>query len=271
MGLFNKLKNVLFEETEIEVPEKEEKNIVKKEVEVEHTPERKKNIYEEAETKENNLTDHELYTSEKTFNFPDFEEDEFENMKEKVEVKETPKKSMGINLFDYDSSTIKKEMASKSTSEIKGRAYETRKEIISGNKKFHPSPVISPVYGVLDKNYKKEDIIVAKEETKAINVDDVRKKAFGTLEDDIEKNLMEQPQEIEDKSIDELLKNTSFDTIEIPKVKEEPKETDKDNKELEVLDAKPIKDEKEAIKNDETLENDLFDLIDSMYENREDE
>lgn len=59
---------------------------------------------------------------------------------------------------------------------------------------FRPTPIISPVYGVLDKNYKKDDITEKeKKETykdsKSINIDEIRKKAFGTLDEDLEKEL----------------------------------------------------------------------------------
>ncbi len=62
-------------------------------------------------------------------------------------------------------------------------------------KMFKPTPIISPVYGVLDKNYSKEDIVQRKEMDYVINIDegitidDVRNKAYGTLEDELEQNL----------------------------------------------------------------------------------
>ena len=61
-------------------------------------------------------------------------------------------------------------------------------------KTFKPTPIISPVYGVLDKNYKKDDIAPRKKVTqnsnpKELTVDDIRNKAFGTLEDELETTL----------------------------------------------------------------------------------
>ena len=51
---------------------------------------------------------------------------------------------------------------------------------------FRPSPIISPIYGILDKNYRKEDVVSKKEVhltssyAKAnMNVDDVRNKLYG--------------------------------------------------------------------------------------------
>lgn len=51
---------------------------------------------------------------------------------------------------------------------------------------FKPSPIISPIYGILDKNYKKEDVVSKKEirittnySRTNVNVDDIRDKAYG--------------------------------------------------------------------------------------------
>ena len=61
------------------------------------------------------------------------------------------------------------------------------------NKKvFKPTPIISPIYGILDKNYKKEDVVDRKEVKKSssyvstkVDIDSVRRKAFGGLNDDL--------------------------------------------------------------------------------------
>ena len=272
MGLLNKLKNVLFEEEEIDVPE--EPVISKPEEPVISKQEIRKPIKLEEEKETPLVSDKDLFKAEKTFDFPIFDEEEFELMKDPVP--EEPKKTMGVNLFDYE--RPKKPQVEKSyTPEIKGRIYDSKSRE-KPQAKFQPSPVISPVYGVLDKNYKKEDIIVVKnEQTKKIDVDDVRKKAFGTLEDDIEKSIVNTPKrklepskpKHEEKSIDDLLEETSFDTIPVKENKskfhiEEPVE-------LEILDKKEEKQEKERIEAGETLENDLFDLIDSMYEDKGEE
>ena len=280
MGLFNKLKNVLFEEEEIEIPVKEEP---KKEIKVEperKTFERKKNVVENDLSEEIPIiNDQELFKAEKTFDFPVFDDQEFEEMKSLTseEKKEEPKRNMSVNLFDYDRPKIKREETRARTPEIRGRVYESKKEEVSH--KFTPSPVISPVYGVLDKNYKKEDIIVKKEEKKTIELDAVRKKAFGTLEDDLEKSLLEEKESKvkfdSDERIDELLESSITDTIEVPEIIEKPRETVprrvEKKEELEILDKKNrTKSEQEKLEED-TLEDDLFDLIDSMYENKEEE
>ena len=62
-----------------------------------------------------------------------------------------------------------------------GKPYEKKEERTG----FKPSPIISPIYGVLDKNYKKEDVKekrnvhISSYSRENIDVDDVRKKAFG--------------------------------------------------------------------------------------------
>lgn len=67
-----------------------------------------------------------------------------------------------------------------------GRAYEKKEEKTG----FKPSPIISPIYGVLDKNYRKEDV-KEKKSTKSVsssysrsnvNVDEIRNKAYGMAE-----------------------------------------------------------------------------------------
>ena len=54
---------------------------------------------------------------------------------------------------------------------------------------FRPSPILSPIYGILDKNYRKEDVVSKRDvhssyaKTNA-NVDDVRDKAYGSKEEE---------------------------------------------------------------------------------------
>jgi len=77
------------------------------------------------------------------------------------------------------------------------RIYGIKKEepVVEEKKVFKPTPIISPIYGVLDKNYHKEDI-VSKNDTVERNQDDIepsidsiRNKAYGTLEDELENTL----------------------------------------------------------------------------------
>ena len=84
--------------------------------------------------------------------------------------------------------------------------YEKKEEKIY----FKPSPIISPIYGILDKNYKKEDVKEKKEvritsnyTRSNVSVDDIRNKAYG------KKNLQEQ--EVSNNSFDD---GTKFEVEE---------------------------------------------------------
>ena len=123
----------------------------------------------------------------------------------------------------------------------KSNIYKDQIKNKDEKKHFKPTPIISPVYGVLDKNYSKEDITTkakpVEKQSTSITLDDVRRKAYGTLEDDLETTMVNSNSILfnnetkDDDLFDEL--------IDI----DEPKETKDDNE--------------------------LFDLIDSMYDKGE--
>ena len=306
MGLFNKLKNALFEE-DIETPvettdeiktakkEEEKKQIV---APVEEKKEIKKpNVFLEEDN------ERELFKAENTFKFPDFDEEEFQSSYkppvEKVEKEEylTPKEKFDrvkpiTYSYDKDPKTVRKEP------KIEPKEEPTKKT-------FKPSPVISPVYGILDKNYKKEDIVTVGKKNeeekpkKKIDIDVIRKKAFGTLEDDIERTFDSTEEEFykmktkattlpKDKEPESIVlpKEKLEKTRELPKVDsrmekrseriknvyEEQEIEDYPYPEVEeeqYQEVKPVKEERKF--EEDTLENDLFDLIDSMYDNREED
>ncbi len=308
MGLFNKLKNALFEEEEIEVRPTEEKVVIKEDSVI------KKDVPVKEELPKENERD--LFKAENTFKFPDFNEEEFVTSYNTKEVEEEvppvaikPKEPETTRRVGFDSlsplgydSERKSKLLKKEQPKREKPTIQKQTETKNG---FRPSPVISPVYGVLDKNYKKEDIISVEEEKKKFNVDMVRKKAFGTLEEDIEKTLNDTPMkkfyDSRSRDIDDLLANSADETIAISdteeqplnrmtrnknvrgrKYAEEPEEESNDfnqfshsveqeltqsDENLEVLDKEPKSKDIE----EDTLESDLFDLIDSMYDNREEE
>lgn len=91
---------------------------------------------------------------------------------------------------------IKKEVIRKEEVKKSVELYP-KKELVVEKPKFKPTPVISPVYGILDKNYKKdevreksEDTVEMKRPSKKVDFETVRKKAFGNLADEIKENLM---------------------------------------------------------------------------------
>lgn len=190
MGLLDKVKNLFTEEYEEEVP-------IKKEVKhVEITPPRREVPKEIGSTpsmqmqsvtsepsmkKVESISDSTALNREEKFKFPVyFDDEDFQDLPKK----EAPKKV-----------EIKKEEPPKV------EPYKAAK-MVEEKRNFKPSPIISPVYGVLDKNYKKEDIVAGKERVsrsagkrESLNIDEVRKKAFGTLEDDLESTLVSSNQE----------------------------------------------------------------------------
>lgn len=147
------------------------------------------------------------------------------------------------------------------------------KEIYKGNKEdevkkvFRPSPIISPVYGVLDKNYSKEDISDSKSskltpyEYSSFTVDEVRKKAYGTLEDDVEITLFGKEEPKHEKKEDEPVIEENESIIDEPVI---------DNDDFDLSDdiMNSYQDEEEE---KEVTDEDLFNLIDSMYDKEDNE
>ncbi len=141
--------------------------------------------------------------------------------------------------------------------EIKSSYLKEQPKILKEEKKyFKPTPIISPVYGVLDKNYNKEDIKTKKDLPKhytntTITIDEVRKKAYGTLEDELENTLnsLTIHEEKEEDLFEELIDKD--DTINIID----------DELENNVV--------KQSLDDKKYTESELFDLIDSMYEKGE--
>lgn len=149
--------------------------------------------------------------------------------------------------------------------EVKTNPVKEQPKVIKEEKKhFKPTPIISPVYGVLDKNYSKEDITTKQTRVERTNtvvtIDEVRKKAFGTLEDELENTLFSSNSilfndEIKDNNVEE--KEDLFDEL----IEVDDLENDMDinivEEELSKTIDKPLN------------ESELFDLIDSMYEKGE--
>lgn len=194
MGLLDKVKNLFTEEVEEERPIKKEiKHIEiptpKREIPVE--PVRHSEVVEEPKER---IVETPVLTREKedSYKFPVYFDDaDFADLPKAVE-KEKP--------------VVKREIPAKPKLEpYQGAKMEEVKH------KFKPSPIISPVYGVLDKNYSKEDItpkktissVPARHTSEKLTLDDVRNRAFGTLEDDLEKTLFGQVPIIEDTYNDE--------------------------------------------------------------------
>lgn len=350
MGVFDKIKNALFEVEYVEVdePPKKDKKLKKKEKEKELEEEKPiakrivlpgKREEKVEEIKEEELLDEdfEIRPKEETreqFKFMDDNdfkvEDEPEYLEEKVEdapiVEERPlygeykeekveevytpittynnpnyKSSSETNLYGMNKSSYDVPVHQYGTYEKETKTY------------FKPSPIISPIYGILDKNYKKEDVKEKKEirltgyTRSNMDVDDIRAKAYGKeekeTEPEVEKNIFEVKKDdsdnvmvdLSDRSKPEVKELTMGDAEEYfedlgleynvdyvdastdrTKIKneEEPKVQKIEapinvqepvEEKIEKLDEVRFEQEKETEPDDDNL----FDLIDSMYEESE--
>ncbi len=297
MGVFDKIKNIFFEEEYVEVEEEEkkpkkEKVTVAKKIdlpEIKKEPKREKVVEQfEEEKPEEEVVEPKV---ENKFKFPmTFEEDDFkeekviqEPPKEVKHVKEEPKKEEPPK-YIYENERVPL---------YEGREDKKEKTV------FKPTPIISPIYGILDKNYKKEEIVTKKPiilstgSSKKMDVDLVREKAYGDLASDISASMQEEKVEDVKEEIDEK-ENTFYDlNIGSPAVEKVTvgdaeeyfndlgleynvdykdnsvtKATGRRSTKLETKD-KEDKETKEENDDSASLENNLFDLIESMYEDKE--
>ena len=327
MKLLDKLKNALFEEEYVEVEEskearKKEKPIAKKIVLDDPKPqkkEQKEDIIIEEEKKEP-LT----HSNNKDFKFKAILDDDFIDLESNPKVvekelppvkeevpkvkKEIPKEKI---IYKEEKKVEEKKPYSGSLNngidkEIKIHEYgmaSKQKE----KKEFHPSPIISPIYGVLDQNYKKDEIVTKKEvritssyKSKNIDVDSVRAKAYGNSDDIFEEELTsnkkenieeDKKEELDDidtiKEEDSLLDISANNTPTVQKVTMGDAEEYYSDLGLEYnIDYKDVSHEKatgrrtdlrnfddnyDKPKDESSIEDNLFDLIDSMYDEKKGE
>ena len=343
MKLLDKLKNALFEEEYVEVEEEpkkvkkkekpKEKEVhkeIKKEVPIAkkiELPERdlREDRFEEevAVEEEADVRDSDLLRGDPNFKFPVILEDDFSYKEDKPVLSKTSEKayngSSTYGMREEESRTEKEDKSLYSNSLYTAakqdytfhdyNPYEKKEK-----RSFTPSPVISPIYGVLDYNYKKEEVVTKKEKpissygSKNMDLDAVREKAYGTLENEMGLSMSDEERE-EDFPIDEadfedslLVDMRDTDTtpavtkvtvgdaeeyfqdlgleynIDYKDVSKErvtgrrvnrTRDLDEDDGEEESEDKKLEKAMDEDT--DSNLEDNLFDLIDSMYEEKEDE
>ncbi len=242
MGLFDKIKDALFEVEYVEVDEppkkekktrdekKEEKPVAKKIV----LPGRREDRVEEIEEEELKNQDFEARPKDETLkvktreefkimNDNDFKMDddieleepqiiqvldpvkenkEVEKIESYERVEEVYNKPVQNNMPTHESKLYGVDHSYNVSVQPYG-TYEKREE----KTYFKPSPIISPIYGILDKNYKKEDVKEKKEvhlssySRNNVTVDDIRNKAYGVENTDIE-------------SLDEKDESTKFDVEE---------------------------------------------------------
>ncbi len=378
MGVFDKIKNALFEVEYVEVDEKpkkpkkvkhvhkekdkkkeEEKPIVKKIVLPDKNEGKVEHLQEE-ELKDDNfeIRPKDEVTKEKpnnTFKFMDDDDfqvdepqivsvyDDFDNKRAKEKIPEEPQIKENRH-YKHDDESLKNDSFVDNTpimrEEPRHKEKQSRLYGVDDSYKlnvheygtyekkedktyFRPSPIISPIYGVLDKNYKKEDVVSKKEiritssySRSNVNVDDIRNKAFGRKGKNVDEEVSGDNSFEVDEEEDNLLVDLSgendkpevkkvtvgdameyfqdlgleynVDYVDVSKDKKEPKKNDdkledviekqitgkidieeiKDDNKKEVKDNVNHKGEKKEVtpKKDDSLDDDnLFDLIDSMY------
>ena len=322
MKLLDKLKNALFEEEYVEVEEKKEvkkkeKPIAKKII-VEDKP--KKVAPKEELIVEEEKEEPKNESPNKDFKFKAILDDDFIDLEEekkekplpkvepkpKIEEKPKPVKQEVIERPLYQGSKKQEEKLYGASPDKEIKIHEYGGAFKQHEKKtFHPSPIISPIYGVLDQNYKKDDIVTKKEvritssyKSKNIDVDSVREKAYGNSDDIFEEELTsnkqmdsskDEPLEDDDfviKEEDSLLDISDDNTPSVEKVTMGDAEEYYSDLGLEYnIDYKDVShekatgrrtdlknfDEEESKNDDASIEDNLFDLIDSMYDEKKGE
>lgn len=252
MGLFDKVKNMFTEEVE----EEEEVKVEQIKKEVTHVP---------IESPSAVKTEPVVEVEEKGKNAVFFADRDFEDLV----------KPRHVQPQDRSDEYFSKEELSK----MYGTNAPKEKKKEPEEKVFKPTPIISPVYGILDKNYHKDDIVERKEisykPVASTNVDTVRNKAYGTLEDQLKDEVLK-PKNDKNVEIDlfEELANEKatllFDDDTTKKSISQDELTMDLTKELDNLLQKKqtsinsISSREEKNKN--IANSDLYNLIDTMYE-----
>ena len=309
MGFFDKLKNVFFEEEEVEVDEEEEREKIHVAKKID-TVEPKK----QEEPESNKLEIEKYEDEEKDFKFPigfddkDFEVEKtieiFAPVKETEpiveEVQEVISDEPPVDLpveEEYSYEEVKyeepeRELYRKEVVETHHRLYEGKER--DEKQTFTPSPIISPIYGILNKNYKKEEIVDKNEKKnvdlsiKKDDLDLVREKAYGDLAGDISASIDDDIIDIEEekpKEKEDLLydlsdeKSPTVKTVTVGDAEEyfndlglEYNVDYKVEREVEKEEEKPKHTRAEKIdSNEDEDDKNLFDLIDAMYDEEEKE
>ena len=280
MGLFDKIKGILFEEEEVEdikTPVKEEKENtsdfddepivkVKPLPEVNNEVKVKEAHFESVDIDSKptaDFSERDLFRSESTFKFPALNEEEFEESMPRL-INDEGKKNVTVSDYERRRKEERKQEYSRLDS------YKAKEEVKEEKKRFKPSPVISPVYGILDKDYKFEDIKEAPKDqdngilsNKDLDVEIVRKKAFGKLED----TLKSSPKKAA--SIRE-----TYEVKEEAKKEEKPIVVEEDVIEDVIISDKPILDdnlmEERAKTIDELLKDASDDVLDGSLDEKND-
>ena len=288
MSVFKKIKDVLFDiEDDEEETTYEKKSVVKESNPI-------KEVKMPVEVNDNDVVS-EPPKKTSNFNFPlDFDDDlpTRSDKDSSVNKRNSYSQTNSNNSFfddDYDvprrnrdEYVVKEPERKKEQPRDYSKFLQQKKE--EKKKIFTPSPVISPVYGVLNQNYTKDDVIIKTDTgVKGPSLEEVRKKAYE-IKKEVENKKVEDEFAEPLKTLDEILisnqeiqKEKSIENDDKSDVPEEitkdefisEKEEVENTTEMPKIDSKPV--ESDVKDDDDTLEKDLFNLIDSMYENKDEE
>ena len=282
MSLLEKVRNFFYDdeyEEEIE-PEKPHHKEKKEKIKIKEHKEEPKERQE--------ISERELFKAERTFNFPMDIEDEEEEIPTRKNIIEEEEKEEVVKVHKPRIEEIKKEEVSYNGIRDYAR-YEEKKEERNEPKRFKPTPVISPIYGILDKNYKKEDVLMdvnqEHESPKKVDYDTVRKRAYADVYTKPEEtkgifyNLEEEKEEPEDTDFDEADEDVKIIYNDVNYDEEEKNDDDmtigekidayEKEKEEDIDINSEYEDDDQILS--ETKEQDLFNLIDNMYNSEEEE
>ena len=217
MGLMDKFKNLftdeeVVEDEEVEIKEikKEEKGklptfmrekIAKEEQEkealkVEDEGIKKElkleNITEEVPIQDNN------FEEKKPFKFPiDFTDTDLMETRVSRQAMHSKNKEEIERPKIEKETKIEKKIQQKKELKVSEIYKDKKEDPKKDSRRFKATPIISPIYGVIDKNYDPEDIennrghnLADSRPSKNVDFDSVRKKAYGSLTDEIKENLM---------------------------------------------------------------------------------
>lgn len=233
MGLMDKFKN-LFTDEEIDEEEENEATIeikeIKKEEEEHKLPtfmrekiEREKQEQEAQVAKKLELSSHEEPIRIKELKVEEKLEDvgrDFSSRKEEKEETEKQNFKFPIDINDNDfietrsrqsihkdrvgapsrvkvETEVRKEVSVKKDLKVSELYKDKKEDKKKEERHFKATPIISPIYGILDQNYTSGDMESNKGEnlehhrhSKNVDFDSVRKKAYGSLTEEIKENLM---------------------------------------------------------------------------------
>lgn len=224
MGLMDKFKNLFTDEEEEVVEEEVEIKEVKKEEKPKLPTFMREKIAKEEQEKAENETPQVMKIEqeeiekeikiasqidtepieEKSFKFPiDLNDSDFVETRASRQSLHAREREIEEEKEPFIHEEIRKEkiapMIKPQKKELKvSEIYKDKKEEPKkDDKKFRATPIISPIYGVLDKNYDPQEVEKRRghnlEDTrpsKSIDFDSVRKKAYGNITEEIKENLM---------------------------------------------------------------------------------